>query len=89
MFYRGNDDNKVFIKTTPREILFDGIKFCEKKYINTHVGAKIYCMVVTLLNLKNIKSEKDKKIFSYLEFVSKIYFEKINYINPLFDLIEK
>lgn len=59
----------IFIKTTVKDLLFDGINFCLPK--EATLGSKIYCMVVTILKLKNIKSNQDgSKTFSFLDFVS-------------------
>lgn len=73
MFRRrdAHDMQKVFIQNSVQSVLFKGIDFCIEGDIARNVGARIYCMAVTILNLKNIKSEKDHKVFSYLGFVSR------------------
>lgn len=62
------DDPNVFTRASVKDLLFDGITFCEKSKVN--LGAKLFCMVIVMMDLKNIKSTPDRRIFSFLDFVS-------------------
>ncbi len=66
----GPDTNSFFVKTTPKNYLFDGIEFCSNKgspIINT------VCSIVAARNVNTIKkTDSGSLMFSFFNFVSEI-----------------
>lgn len=61
----------LFVNTKIEDILFNGIQFCKPADIADKVGARLFCLFVRLMNLKNINYADNKEMyFSFLDFVS-------------------
>lgn len=65
------DGTGIWSKVRVKDVLFNGLPFCKRESLTDDIGAKLICLVVRLMNLKNVRQEKDRLMFSFLDFVSK------------------
>lgn len=64
-----NNPQTAFVKTTPREILFEGMRFCNNGG-GSDVISRFICTSMKRLGSNNIQQDGDDLLFSFFGHVS-------------------
>lgn len=73
----------LFFKTTAKQVIFDGVKFCDPAKL-VSLSSKILCLAVLAMNLRNLDYQDDGSAkFSLFYYVSFLLFPVIFLSNTM------